>query len=74
MNRFLIIKINNLFEFDIFAYFKTFKEAENKINDLKKKYDYSIVNEGDDGFTIETDYGNLENFQIVELDEHICKK
>jgi len=74
MNRFLIIKINDLFEFNILAHFKTFKESENKINELKKKYEHLIIIDGDDGFTIETDYGNLENFQIIKLDEHICNK
>ena len=73
MKRFLIIRVDDSLAVEIEEYFETLQEAEKYLQELQEDYEDWVIGYDDNYFRIENDYGNIEEYQILELDKKICE-
>lgn len=73
MKNFLIIRVDDSLAVEVEEYFETLQEAEKYLQELQEDYEDWVIGYDDNYFRIENDYGNIEEFQILELDKKICE-
>jgi len=73
MKNFLIIRVDDSLAVEVEEYFETLQEAEKYLQELQEDYEDWVIGYDDNYFRIENDYGNIEEYQILELDKKICE-